>query len=108
MNVHNPKAFATPTWPALGTLPPNWDTMDFGALYALLNNPERLSREGRAATATFNAVLYALRNSGTAALTEQTARLQEFSDRQIEDLVRHLKKAGVDEQLLHTLVELLP
>jgi hypothetical protein len=48
MNVHNPEALETVS-PSLAPLPPDWDTMDFGALYALLNNPARLSRKGRAA-----------------------------------------------------------
>jgi hypothetical protein len=78
------------------------------ALSGLFNNPVRLSREGRAANSTFNAVLYALRKGGKAALNEQAERLQQFSDRQIKGLIRHLNKAGVDDQLLIALAELLP
>jgi hypothetical protein len=89
-------------------LPPDWDQMSFGALAASLNNPARLSRKGRAARSTVDAVAYALRKGGKTALKAEAARLEEFSDRQIEALIRQLKKSGADEQLLLALVELLP
>jgi hypothetical protein len=81
---------------------------EFRALSGALNNPARLSKEGRAAASTFDAVLYALRNGGKAALSQQAERLQQFSDQQIEDLIRRLQKAGASEQLLRELAELLP
>jgi hypothetical protein len=93
---------------ASAKLPPNWDQISFEALSALLNNPARLSRKGRAARSTVDAVAYALRKGGTAALKAQTARLREFSDRQIVDLIKRLNAAGADRQLLRILVGLLP
>jgi hypothetical protein len=107
LNIHNPNAPAT-ALPSLAALPPDWDTMDFDALYGLLNNPARLSREGRAANSTFNAVLFVLRRDGEAALARQAERLSEFSARQLESLIVALQRLGAGETLLLSLAELLP
>jgi hypothetical protein len=105
--VHDPALMKASPLPSLGALPPDWHTTEFGALYARLNNPARLSREGRAANSTFNAVLFVLRRDGEAAIARQAERLSEFSDRQLENLIVALKRLGADESLLLTLAELL-
>lgn len=65
-------------------------------------------REDRAASTTFAAALYALHKDGQSALRGQAERLRQFSDRQLEDLIRRLHKAGGDRRLLRALTELLP
>jgi hypothetical protein len=89
-------------------LPADWDRMDFGALHCALNTPAR--QEGRAAASTYRAALHALRppHGNKATLARQAERLRQFSDRQIENLICQLKKAGADAQVIHALVELLP
>jgi hypothetical protein len=64
--------------------------------------------EADAAASIFDAVLYALRHGGEAALARQSGSLAELSVRQLERLIVSLKRLGVDETLLLILAELLP
>jgi hypothetical protein len=65
------------------------------------------NRGRQAAQATWNATQYALRSGGLKALQEQHNRLLDFSQRQLEDLIWSLHKAGAEPRLLQLLAELV-
>jgi hypothetical protein len=63
----------------------------------------------RAAEATVEALVYALRTDGCAALERQRQRLLELSPRQLEDVVARLARLrGQTDELVLALAELLP
>ena len=65
----------------------------------------------RAAASTVEAVVYALRERGVAALPQQAARLAELSDAQLERVIARLARNAPNpdsDPLLLALVELLP
>jgi hypothetical protein len=73
-----------------------------------------MSRDSAAAS-TFEAVAYALREGGAAALSINTHRLEQLSERQLEDLISRLHREkqkyrypAITDDLIQSLTELLP
>lgn len=87
------------------TMPGEHIKGDVGALWDYLNDPDRFPEASQSA---WDAVQYALRTHGLAALERQSPLLRNFSEAQIEHLIRSLHRAGVEPHLLQALAELLP